>query len=504
MAPRGIDLARALRGLERAGNRLPHPTVLFVYLCLVMVLVSALGAAVGLQAEHPVSGDIVKAVSLLSRDGLQWILANTVSNFTSFAPVGTVLVAMLGLGIAEHSGLLTIALRSAVLNTPGQLLTFVVVLLGVLSSLTADAGYVVLVPLAGIMFATAGRNPVAGIVAAFAGVSGGFSANLLIGPLDVVLAGLSTEAAQLVQEDYTVSPAANYYFIVVSTFLISVVGTLVTEKLVAPKLPHVDAGAQVTEALSPQERRGLRWVGWFTLVFVAVLLAGLIPEQGWLRHPETGSIVGLPFSPFIQGIVTLIALYAGLAGMVFGRLSGRYRKGDNVAAMEKSMATRAGYIVMIFFAAQFVNYFAQSNLGIIAAIKGTALLQALNPGAATLLVSFIAITALVNLLIGSASAKWALIAPVFVPMLLLSGISPEATQVAYRIGDSGTNIITPLNPYLALVVAFAQRYDKTTGIGTIIVAMVPYAIAFLVCWALLLVVWIGLGWPLGPGAPVML
>ena len=493
---------RFLQSIETVGNTLPHPTVLFVYLCFLMVALSAFFSAVGLQAVHPVTGAVVSAENLVSRDGLHWILANTVKNFTSFAPVGTVLVAILGLGIAEHSGLLSVALRSAVSKAPQSLLSFMVVLVGVLSSLAADAGYVVLIPLAGILFAASGRNPIAGIAAAFAGVSGGYSANLLIGPLDAVLAGISTEAAQLIRPDYEVNAAGNYYFIFISTFFIALVGTFVTEKIVAPRLPAVPASTQVLTAITGSERRGLRGVAVFTLLFIGLLVWGLLPENGLLRDAATGSILR---SPFIQGIVTLISLYAGVAGLIFGKLSGTYAgRGEYIEGMEQSMGTMAGYLVLMFFAAQFVNYFGWSQLGVIAAIKGAAVLQTLQLSAATLLVSFILLAAFLNLLIGSASAKWALIAPVFIPMLLLNGISPEAAQVAYRVGDSSTNIITPLMPYFGVVIAFVQRYDKDAGIGTIVATMLPYSIAFLLGWSLLLAVWVVLGWPLGPGAPVAL
>ncbi|MFA5495470.1 MAG: AbgT family transporter, partial [Porticoccaceae bacterium] len=308
----------------------------------------------------------------------------------------------------------------------------------------------------------------------------------------------------LLDSGYNVSPAANYYFMAISTLLVATVGTLVTEKIIMPRFSANTAARETPQPISLDERRGLRGVGLFTLVFVALLLWGLVPDQGVLRGVAVdGGAGSLLDSPFINGIVTLIALYAAIAGWLFGRLSRRFTTGsDVVVAMESSMATMAGYLVLMFFAAQFVNYFAWSQLGIISAIKGAALLKALDPGVTLLLVSFVVFTALINLLIGSASAKWALLAPVFIPMLMLSGISPEATQVAYRVGDSTTNIITPLMPYFGVVVAFAQKYDRNIGIGTIIATMLPYSIALLLSWSLLLAAWIMLDLPLGPGAAI--
>ncbi|MBR9913088.1 MAG: AbgT family transporter [Gammaproteobacteria bacterium] len=505
MSIQANPLNRFLSRLEHIGNRLPHPAMLFVYLCGLVLLLSLLCALAGVSAVHPVSGDTVQAINLLNSVGLHKILTQTVTNFTQFAPVGTVLVAIMGIGIAEHSGLIGAVLRAGVTRAPAGLLTFIVVFAGVMSSLAADTGYVVLVPLAAMMFVAVGRHPLAGIAAAFAGVSGGYSANLLIGPLDVILAGLSSEAAHLVDAEYEVSAAGNYYFIVVSTLLVSVVGTWVTERLVEPRLAehkltaHNEAPAQ---GLTPEEKRGLIVVALFSLGFAVLLLWGLVPADGLLRDPETGSVLK---SPFIRGIVVIIAVYAGLAGILFGRSSGKWKSSSEfVLAMERSMVTMAGYLVLMFFAAQFVSYFSWSQLGVIAAINGAQLLQVLQLPPTLLLLVFVFMAAAINLLVGSASAKWALIAPIFVPMLMLLGIAPEATQMAFRIGDSATNIITPLMPYFGVVVAYAQAYDKSVGIGTIMVTMLPYSVMFLLSWSLLLLLWLWFGWPLGPGVETLL
>ena len=492
---------RLLNHIETLGNRLPHPTLLFIYLCGFILLSSTVSALLGISAIHPVSGENIQAINLLNRDGLHRILTQTVTNFTHFAPVGSVLVAIMGMGIAEHAGLLGAVLRATVLKAPRQLLSFIVVLSGVLSSLAMDTGYVVLIPLAAMVFSSAGRNPVAGIAAAFAGVSGGYSANLLIGPLDFILAGISTEAAQLVTPSYEVSAAGNYYFIIASTLLVSVVGTWVTEKIVIPSLGDSPEHNEDFEPLAPQEKRALKAVGLFTGVFIAVLLSGLLPDNGWLLATDNDDILR---SPFIRGIVPIIALYAGLCGILYGKVSGEFKgHQDFIQGMESSMATMASYLVLMFFAAQFVSYFAWSQLGIISAINGAQALKSLAVGSTSLLLCFVLLAAFINLLIGSASAKWALIAPIFVPMLLLLGISPEATQLAFRIGDSSTNIITPLMPYFGVVVAFVQRYDKQAGVGTIIAAMLPYSIAFLLSWSGLLIFWMLMEWPIGPGATML-
>ncbi len=490
---------RLLDRIEAIGNRIPHPTLLFVYLCLLVLLLSWLLSALGVSAVHPVNGETVEVQNLLSRWGLHKILTSTVSNFTGFAPVGTVLVAMLGIGIAEQSGLLATLMRSLVIVAPARFLTFFVVLAGILSSLAADSGYVVLIPLAAMMFAAADRPPLAGIAAAFAGVSAGYSANLAIGPLDAMLSGISTEAAGLVDQNVEVSAAANYYFMLASTFYVALLATWVTEKLTIPRLTTSAIAAHPAPdmAIPEGDRRGLYAIAVTSIILLALLLVALLPERGLLRTAE-GEILN---GPFIKGIVTVIALYFAIAGTVFGFASGRFKSSrDVIESMETAMGTMSTYLVLMFFAAQFVSYFAWTNLGLITAIGGAELLQAAEFDSGTILVLFVLLAAVINLLIGSASAKWGVMAPVFIPMLMLYGISPEATQAAYRIGDSSTNIITPLMPYFGIVVAFAQRYDKQAGIGTLMALMLPYSLVLLVGWSILLAIWLSLGWPLGPVA----
>ena len=485
--------------IEKAGNRLPPPAILFFYLCITVFLFSLIASLFSLSAQHPITGENIFAVNLLSQTGLHKILTQTVSNFVQFAPVGTVLVAILGLGIAEKSGLIDTLLKLGVNRAPQQYLTFIVVMAGILSNIAMDSGYVVLIPLAAIVFKNAGLPPLAGIAAAFAGVSGGFSANLLIGPVDTILAGISTESAQIVKPLYEVSATANYYFMIASTILVAVIGTLVTNKIILPKLGGTQANELVEqEAISLEKIKALKWVGGFTLLFVSLILVALIPESGILRHPEKTDILQ---SPFIRGIVTLIAVYAAVCGIIFGKVSGSFKNDSDITeAMDSTMSAMGSYLVLMFFAAQFVNYFAWSQIGTILAINGASILTSLNIHSGILLTAFIFIAAFINLFVGSASAKWALLAPVFVPMLLLVGISPEATQVAFRIGDSTTNIITPLMPYFGVVYAFAKQHDKNCGVGTLIAIMLPYSLAFLIGWSGLMLLWFALDLPLGPNA----
>ena len=492
--------------IERGGNALPHPATLFALLAAAVVVLSGVAAAFGLAATHPATGERIEAVSLLSVSGLHRMLTGLVTNYTGFAPLGTVLVAMLGLAVAEGSGLMGAALRLLVISAPRRALTFAIVFAGVMSNMGGEIGYVLLVPLGALIFVAVGRHPLAGLAAAFAGVSGGYSANLLLGTLDPLLAGLSEEAARIVEPEYRVNPACNYYFMVASTFLISAAGTIVSERIVIPRLgPYEGQAGEATasiEPLSAAERRGLLAALAVLLGFTAVLLWGTVPETGFLRDPETR---GLLRSPFMSGIVVLIFTGGALSGIAYGVAAGTVRSdADVVKAMSKSMETLAVYLVLIFFAAQFVAFFNWTNLGVIFAIRGAETLRALDLGTVPLLLGLVLVAASANMFMGSASAKWAVMAPVFVPMFMFLGYTPELTQAAYRVGDSVTNVISPMMSYFALIVAFMQRYDRGAGIGTVVATMLPYSIAFLVCWAALLAVWVLLDLPLGPGAGLYL
>lgn len=496
-------LQQMLNWTERAGNALPHPATLFALFALATLLLSALGAALGWEVIHPGTKEIVSPINLLSRDGIHRILLEMVDNFTSFAPLGIVLVAMLGIGIAEQSGLINAVIRLLVLNSPKRLLTFVIVLAGILSNVASDVGYVLLIPLAGVIFMAVGRHPIVGMAAAFAGVSGGFSANLVLGTVDPLLAGLSQEAARILDPEYIVNPTANYYFMVASTFVIAITGTFITEKIVEPRLGTYKGLADQKEAsfdkLSKKEKKGLL-IAFLTFIGILIItLIGIIPEDGFFR----GSGGGFLNSPLIRGVVAMLFIVAGSMGIVYGFVTGTFKNDSDVMkGMASSMKTLSTYLVLVFFAAQFVAYFKWSNLGIILAVNGADLLMSSDIGLIPLMILFILLAATINMLMGSASAKWAILAPVFIPMFMIMGYSPELSQVVYRIGDSVTNVISPMMSFFALIIAFVQKYDPKAGIGTIIATMVPYSMAFLFVWILLLVAWLLLGFPLGPDAEI--
>ncbi|MCL3779595.1 AbgT family transporter [Prolixibacteraceae bacterium JC049] len=496
-------MQRFLNIVERGGNALPHPATLFLILAVLTLIISWVGHMLGWEIVHPATNEVIQTKNLLSADGLHFILEKTVKNFTDFAPLGIVLVAMLGIGIAESSGLIAVAIRLLVLKAPKRMLTFVLVFAGILSNMASDIGYVLLIPMAGVIFAAVGRHPIVGMAAAFAGVSGGFSANLFLGTIDPLLAGLSQEAAQIIDPSYTVNPTANYYFMIVSTFMISIMGTWVTEKIVAPRFGNYKSDEELDqsrlEKLNKKERKGLRYAAIIFAVFVTLLLIGSIPENGVLRSAD-GSIL---HSPLLKGVVTLLFLIAGLMGVVYGLTVGTFKNdGDIMKGMAESMKTLATYLVLVFFAAQFVAYFKVSNLGIVLAVNGAEALKAANLNIYVLMILFILFAATVNMLMGSASAKWAILAPVFIPIFMLMGYSPELSQAVFRIGDSVTNIISPMMSFFALIIAFFQKYDKNAGIGTIISTMIPYSILFFIGWTLLLIGWIYFRLPLGPDSPL--
>lgn len=495
---------RTLDFVEKIGNLLPHPTSLFALFALSVIILSGVMAAFEFSAIHPGTGETIKAVSLLNGEGLRRIVTEMVKNFTGFAPLGTVLVALLGIGVAEGTGLIGAAIRLLVLKAPPSLLTAVLVFAGIMSNAGSEIGYVLLVPLGAVIFQAVGRHPLAGLAAAFAGVSGGYSANLLLGTVDPLLAGLSQEAARIIDPNYLVNPACNYYFMAVSTFMLTAAGTWVSEKIVEPRLGKYEGAekAMDLQALSPEEKRGLKFALVATLMIIGLILWAVVPANGVLRDPKTGDLL---HSPFLSGIVALLFLSAAITGIAYGIGARTVRQSaDIVNPMGKAMSTLGSYIALVFFAAQFVAYFGWTNLGLITAVKGAEFLKSIGFEGIPLMLSFVLVTTGLNMFMGSASAKWAVMAPVFVPMFMLLGYTPELTQAVYRVGDSCTNIISPMMSYFALIVSFVQRYSKDAGIGTVIATMLPFTVTFLVVWSVLLVVWLLLGLPMGPGAGLYL
>ncbi|OJF93062.1 AbgT family transporter [Alkalibacterium sp. 20] len=496
--------------IERVGNGLPHPVIIFVILALSIIVISEIVARFGGPVEYfsATEGDFVsvEAVSLMSSDGIAHIFNSAVTNFTGFAPLGTVLVAMLGVGVAEWTGLISTTLKKLLKGVPTGLLTASVVFAGIISNIASDAGYVVVIPLGAIIFAGAGRHPIAGLAAAFAGVSAGFSANLIFGPTDALLVGITNEALTAGGIDYDVAVTANWYFMIVSTFVLTAVGAFVTEKIVEPRLGEYNGSYKPDdEPITDIENKGMRNAFISLLVFLGIMAFMMVPENGALRALDeaTGNMT---LDTFLrQGLLFMIFLLFAIPGYFYGKTTGKIDTShDLVKGMSDSMSSMGGYLVLAFFAAQFINYFSYTNLGLILAVSGAEFLEAIGFVGLPLILAFIIVTAFLNLFIGSASAKWAIMAPVFAPMLFEVNIAPEMTLMAYRIADSSTNIISPLMSYFAMILVFAKRYDEKSGLGTIISTMLSYSIAFLITWSLLLVVWYVLGLPLGPGAQIIL
>ncbi|MBE5315559.1 MAG: AbgT family transporter [Xanthomonadales bacterium] len=510
-APRGA-LARALDVVERVGNKLPDPAVLFLLLMFVVWGVSWLLSGVSFSEIDPRSGQPVKIVSLLAGTSLTEFTSNVVTTFVNFAPLGVVLVAMLGLGVAEHTGFINAALRSMLSITPRMLLTPALIGVGILSHVAVDAGYVLVIPLGAVIFYAAGRHPLAGIAAAFAGVSGGFSATFVPSSLDPLLSGLTQTAAQLLDPSVQVNSLNNYFFTTASAFLIMLVGWFLTDKVIEPRLQRgtvVDGDPEQMpklDALKPEEVRGLKAALGAMVAAIVLLILTVLPETTPWAAPAAQVPDGVhPLvhntAPLMRSIVPLIFILFLVPGVVYGYVTGSVKTHrDIVAGMSKAMGGMGYYIVMAFFCALFIYAFNASNIGVLLALKGANQLESLGLPVGLTLVGIIFLTATVNLLIGSASAKWALIGSIMVPMLMKLGVSPDLTQAAYRVGDSSTNIITPLLPYFPLIVVFCQRYVKSAGIGTLVALMLPYSVTLLLVWTSFLLGYWALGLPLGLGA----
>ncbi len=493
-----------LRLIETLGNRLPHPVILFLILALLVVIASVLASLAGLSGIHPATGETLEAVNLLSKETVRRALVEMPKTFTGFPPLGTVLTVMIGIGIAERSGLIAAALGGFVRAVPAALLALALTFAGVMSSLAADAGYVVLVPLGAALFAAAGRHPLAGLAGAFAGVSGGYSANLLVTSLDPLLGGISQTAAQMIDPSYQVLATANWFLMIALVPVFSVAGAFVTVRIVEPRLGPWQApeGLDLMAAgtLSANERRGLRQVGVAALALAAGIALLTVPEGAILRNPDTGSL-----DPFYSAIVAITSIALALLGILYGRATGRIRtSSDAVRMAEDAMGSMAAYILLAFVAAHFIAFFSWSNLGALSAISGAGALRDSGLGGIPLLLGVTTLTAFLNLFMGSASAKWAILSTIFVPMFMLVGITPEATQAAYRIGDSVTNIITPLMSYFPLALVAATRYVPGMGIGTMIATMIPYSIAFYIVGIATLLLFLLLGIPIGPSTLVFM
>ncbi|GGP10178.1 AbgT family transporter [Oceanobacillus neutriphilus] len=485
--------------VEKVGNKLPDPFVLFIGLAVFMIILSWIFSLFNASVIHPGSGEEVPIKSLLSGEGLEFILTSMLDNFTGFAPLGLVLVMMLGIGLAEKVGLLDYAIRKTILKSPPFLLTYTVVFVGIMGNLASDAAVVLIPPLAALVFYKVGRHPLAGLSAGFAGAGAGFTANLFIAGTDALLAGISTEAARIVDETMIVTPVDNWYFNIVSVFVLTIVGGLVTTRFIEPRLGEYKGDSVEEENAEelPNAGKGLLYAVIAGLIYIAIVAIAVFIPNSPLTNEEGGII---PSSPFLDGIVPLVLFLFIIVGVTFGITVGKIKSGKDVSNyMAESIKDMASYIVLVFAIAQFTAYFNWSNLGTWLAVNGAEFLTSVNFTGMGLIIGYIIFTAMLNFLITSGSAKWAIEAPIFVPMFMQLGYHPAFTQAAYRIADSSTNIVTPLFPYLVIILAFMQRYDKKASIGTYISLMLPYTITFLITWIILILVFYFTGIPFGPG-----
>ncbi|NLU10251.1 MAG: AbgT family transporter [Tepidanaerobacter acetatoxydans] len=493
---------RFLDWVERVGNKLPHPFFLFVYLTIGIMVLSAILSMLGISAINPASGEEVMVKNLLTREGVEWMLVNALKNFTGFAPLGLVLSMQMGIGLAEQAGLLSAFMRKTMYNAPLWAISLAVMFVGINGNIASDASIVIIPTLAASIYLSLGKNPLVGLMAGYAAACAGFSANLIIVGTDALLAGITQEAVKIINPDISVNPSINWYFMVASTIIFTFVGAWVTDKIIAPRLGEYKGKIKVTENqdLTPIENLALKNTGKAALVFLAILAVAVLPKNAILRNAETGGLIP---SPFLNGIIPILMLFFITIGAAYGKTVGTIKTaGDIPKLMAEAVKTMSGYIVLVFIIGQFVAYFNWTNIGVIIAVKGAEFLQTVGFTGLPLIIGIILLSTIVNIFIGSGSAKWSILAPIFVPMLMLLGYSPAMTQVIYRIGDSSTNPITPLFPYFPIALGLAQYYDEDAGMGTLMSLMLPYALIFLIVWILQLIVWMVLDLPLGPGAGI--
>src|SRR5690554_373576 len=495
-------LQRILDKVEKVGNKLPDPAVMFFGLLIIVWVFSWLLSGVSFDATHPLTGEQVGVTNLLAGDQMADFLAKMVSTFMGFAPLGVVLVAMLGVGVAERSGFINVAIKLMLNVTPKLLLTPVLILVAIISHTAVDAGYVLVIPLGGVIFFAAGRHPLAGIAAAFAGVSGGFSANFVPSAIDPLLQGFTQSAAQILDPAIQLNPLNNYFFTAASSIVVVLVGWYLTDRVIEPRLQKgatIDGDQDdmpVLDDVTPRDRKAF-YAGVVTMVAGLVALYFAASAENTPLADASGELASFT-APLMQMIVPLIFLLFIIPGIVHGFISGSFKNSqDVIGAMTKSMEGMAYYMVMAFFCALFIKAFGDSNLGTLLSIKGAQFLSSLQLTGGVTMVGMIILVAFINLFVGSASAKWALISPIFVPMLMQLGYSPDLTQAAYRVGDSISNIITPLLPYFPLVVLYCQRYVKGTGIGSLVAMMLPFTFSILVLWSAFLILYWTIGIPLG-------
>lgn len=488
--------------IERVGNALPHPFILFLYLVVILIALAAILAAVGVSAVNPTTGEEVEVKSLLTRDGMVWILGSLVSNFSGFAALGIVLVMQMAIGVTESSGLLTTAIRRAVLGVPTWALTATVLFIGINGSIASEASIIFIPPLAAAAFYAAGKHPLAGLIAGYAATNAGFTANVMITATDALLYGVTQEAAQMIDPSYTTTPANNWYFMIASCFVLTIVGTFVNDRIIEPRLGKF-TGSEVDQArdATDLEKKGLRNAGIFSVIFIVLILIGLIPSNGILRGDD-GSIIN---GPFVTGLVPFLLAYFVLVGVIYGFTVGTFKKFEDIPrVMAESLTSLTGYIVLVFVISQFIAIFNYTNLAMVIAVNAATFLDNIGLTGVPLILAILLVTTFVNFFMTSGTAKWYIFAPIFVPMFMMLGLTPEFAQAVYRIADSCTNPITPIYPYLPMVIGMAAKYDKKFGMGNVISMMIPYSFGFLIIWTIFVIAWMFLNLPLGPGAAVFL
>lgn len=501
---------KAMDFIEKIGNAMPDPVSLFIILAIVVVVLSAILGSMGYSAVHPGTGKTIQVVNLLTKDGLRDMYSKAVANYSGFAPLGMVLVCIIGAAVAEKSGFLVTMMKHVMGDAKSWMVTFAIIFVAINANLAGDAGFIVMPPLAAVIYMGMGRSPVLGMIVAYAGVAGGFSANIMLGMTDALAYGFTENAARMIDPNYQATMAINWYFLIASCFVLSIFGTLVTEKFMVKRFAVTkeelakynfdESESKVTD----EQKRGLKWAAIGFVIFVIALVAACIGDDPLLADPKTHSVL-TNGSPFMNGIILTVTIALFVVGACYGFGCGRYKNDrDLFADITQGFKDMASYIFMCFFIAQFTSYFAWSNLGIVMAIKGAEALKAMEFTGAPLLIGLIFVSCIVNILIGSASAKWAILAPIFVPMLMLMGFDPAVTQVSYRIGDSITNPLSPLFPYCPVILGFVRRYAPEMGLGSVIANMVPFSVTFTVIWIIQLLVWIFLDIPLGPGGGIFL
>lgn len=497
-----------LKWIELLGNKLPHPFWMFVWISVFIVGLSAVAALLGLSAVDPGSGAEVAARNLLSGYGLRRFLEEMVTNFAYFAPFGLVLVMLMGVSVAEKGGLLPIALRTMAFAVPRKVVLPVIFIIGTCGNIGSDAGVVIVPPIAALIFMQMGLHPIAGLIAGYAGATAGFTANFFIAGTDVLLAGISTDVAARIDPGLEISATANWYFMIVSTIMLGLGGAFVASRFTIPACRNLAIGEEGIKAfetkpeLTVLERKGLIYAGWSALAVVLVVLALLVPEGAPLRNQETGGIVP---SPFLRGLVPILFFFFAIPGYVYGKITGSIKKPDDLLKlMEAGMKDLSGYIVLMLVVAQFINFFSWSRLDTILAINGAHFLEASGLTGPVMFTLFMIIVAFLNIFIGSGSAKWAIFAPIFIPMLAQLGYNPAFVQLMYRVGDSITNAVSPLYIYFPLLIGWVRKYDKNAGIGTILSLLIPYSVVLFIMWVVLLFVWYWLGLPIGVGEGVYL